>query len=689
MAIDYKEDNEEVKDELEYAALDFDDENVEIVSDSVFVDTNDYIVSEIRKNLKFNQLFEMAMEEKEAILEEKKAKFGMENSEASECIIKTTEGLNKAEIELENEIGKEVESVDYFTYRIGDLEFSKEDLSIVNASKEEYDNCLEDAIKMRRDLKNIDKELKKIKLANSLFFRRRYTYRSDEYQLSCFKVNKAEKLNEDEEFLRKFDFLKSLSSVGRQKLRDLLIKSEMVGTAVETLENNGKESKDLKTREGQVEVLKEALGRTVSDEDYAELIEFINATRERVKSKEFDDAGIEVDDSESGKLIKAFVDDLEKSRKNSKAIDEMIKEFSGIEAQSEEVESTVKSTVEETKVEENNVEEIDETEMFDEIAQAETEEQKDSDIDIQNNMIVTLVLESGKFKTIVEEIRKREKDIYAEKRAEIIHSIDKKMKSSRLAAKYVERDKVELAGLLEAPIKVEEDGCLIKDLFIRPEDVYLANINEEEYTKLLEDLDEIKKDRKAVEKDIRVNRRAARRSPDGGYLADIDLSRMNEEKEAIIAAQENAEARIAFAEFFANLNEEQLHRTVLFISAIGERNNSQAQADELKEQLKALEEEQDEYRKPVMEQALVELAKEGAISKNQHQELVNYIRGYQKGFEDGTYRVIDDYERDESTLAQVVYDYIDLINKNREKMKTQEQKSKSKKEQDDDGDIDI
>ena len=37
---------------------------------------------------------------------------------------------------------------------------------------------------------------------------------SDEYQLSCFKVKKQDKLNEDEDFLRKYDFLSSLSAEG-------------------------------------------------------------------------------------------------------------------------------------------------------------------------------------------------------------------------------------------------------------------------------------------------------------------------------------------------------------------------------------------------------------------------------------------------------------------------------------------
>ena len=50
----------------------------------------------------------------------------------------------------------------------------------------------------------------------------------------------------------------------------------------------------------------------------------------------------------------------------------------------------------------------------------------------------------------------------------ISQELDKKMKSQRLAEKYIEDDKAELAGLLESPIKVEEDGCLFGDLFMVP-----------------------------------------------------------------------------------------------------------------------------------------------------------------------------------------------------------------------------
>ena len=714
MAIDFKDESEELDDELEYAELNYSEKDgVETVTDSMFTDADDYVVSEIRKNAKFNQLFERAIETKDSIIEERKERFGLGNSEASEVIINGTAKLVEEKVKLESVIGKEIERVDYFTYRIDGIEYSSEDLDLINTTREEYNNHVEDAIKMKRDVKHIEKELRRIKLANTLFFRRRYTYKSDEYQLNCFKVNKTDKLNENEEFLKKCDFLSSLPIEEYIQLKGFFKKSEAIGEAVDVLENNGKAKKELESREGQVELLKEVFEKNVSSEEYAELVEFIKATRERAKSKDYDTSKVEVDNSESGKLIRAFVNDIERKRKDFKSVDEMLRKFSEMnkEAKKEELEipsveferdEESETPDEEIEAEEAELEQVDEVEdeeteleQVDEVEDEETElEQENPEVDIENNMIVTLVLESGKFKKIIEVIREKEKSIYDAKRTDISHAIDRKMKSSRLAAKYVEREKVELAGLLESPIKVEEDGCLIKDLFIRPEDLYLATLKDEEYANLLDKLDQIKKDKRAVEKDIRINRREARKSGTGAYLADIALNQMLEEKEAIIMAKENTEAEIAFAEFFGKLSEEKLHRTVLFISAIGEMKNSKAQAEELKEQLIELEEEQDEYRKPVMRQALVSSVKNGAVSKEQHQELVNYIRGYQKGFEDGTYRVIADYERDDSTLGQVVYDYIDLINENIEKIKAKEGQQdqpqpKTNKEQDDDGDIDI
>ena len=89
------------------------------------------------------------------------------------------------------------------------------------------------------------------------------------------------------------------------------------------------------------------------------------------------------------------------------------------------------------------------------------EQQEDSEKDTENNMIVTLVLESGKYRKIIEAIREREKDLYAEKRVEIRHKLAEKSKRQRLAEKYIQTDKAELAGLLELPIQVEEDGCFI------------------------------------------------------------------------------------------------------------------------------------------------------------------------------------------------------------------------------------
>ena len=694
MAIDQDKENEKLEDGIDFATLDFDMENegIEIVSDSVLVGTTDCVVKEMRSNPKYEALFEKAIGTKREIIEERKAAWGTSNSEASDLIINTTESLNRTQYELEQESGEEIERVDYFTYRINGTDFSRDDLSIINATREEYDTCLEDAMKMKRDVRKIDRELRRIKLANSLLFRKSYTYKSDEYQLSCFRVNKTEKLNEDEAFLRKFDFIRSLSTEGYGLLRDLFVKSEMVGNALKTLEANGKEKQDMESREGQIALLREALERSVSSEEYAGLVEFINETIERVSSKDYDKSEVKFDNSEIGKSIKGFVNDLGKRKRDEKSIEEMLEKFAELNAEGKEDKPEV-------DIQAIEFEEIEDPEVFEEAVksdgttQIEVEEEQPkeemSEKDIQNNMIVSLVLEGGKYRAMMQAIRDREKVIYN-------RMIDKKMKNYRMAKKYIESDKAKLGGLLEIPIKPEEDGCYFGNLFIMPEDLDLANLDKKGYAELLEKLDEIKKDRKAVEKDMRMNRREARRSKDSGYLADIALYQIENERDAIIEAQETTETEIKIAEFFAGLTEEQLHRTVLLIGAIGEKRDSEEKAKALNAQLENLEGAAKEDRQPIMEEALIELIREKIIPREEHKALVTYIRGYQKGFEDGTYKIVEGYGSDESSLGQVVYDYLDLMERNMDKIKINESKeqqspietpAKAKKEQDDDGDI--
>lgn len=684
MAIDFDKKNETVDTEFDFAALNSveEDDGIEIVSDNIFLGSIDYIVYEIRKNPKFEELFRKANEAKNTSIEERKAIWGQTNSEASDLIINTTASLNKTQEDLAKATGQEIERVDYFTYIINGTEFAREDLSIRTTASEEYEARLDNAIKMRRDVKNIDKELRRISLAKAIFFSRRYTG-PDEYQLSCFKTNKTEKLNEDESFLRKYDFLKSLSDKEFGMLRDLFVKSEMVGEALKTLENNGKERIETESKEGQIALLKDALE---TSEGYAELVDFIRAAEKKVSARDYDASEVTMDNSELGKLIKAFVNDFERNKDKKKSVSEMFQKFKELDAEIKEADSA-KQDIKFEEIEDKEVfEEAVKSEKTAEISFKEEPKQELTEKEIENNMLVSLVLEGGKYKKMMQEIRKREEVIYQRK-------IDEKLKSYRLAAKYIESDKVELAGLLETPIKPEKDGCYIGDLFVIPEDLDLATLDEKGYAELLDKLDEIKKDKKNLGKDIKRNRKEAKKSVDGAYLADIVLNQMDDEMAAILEAQETAEIEIKIAEFFAGLTEEQLHRTALLISAIGEKRNSKEQAEDLKAQLSNIDETAKEDRQPIMEEALVELVREKVIPRAEHQELVKYIRGYQKGFEDGTYKIVEGYGRDESSLAQVVYDYIDLMERNMDKIKKKEEQAqeqtdiKAKKDQDDDGDI--
>ena len=98
-----------------------------------------------------------------------------------------------------------------------------------------------------------------------------------------------------------------------------------------------------------------------------------------------------------------------------------------------------------------------------------------------------------------------------------------------------------------------------------------------------------------------------------------------------------------------------------------------------------------------MKQAFVELVKEGIVSKEQHKELINYIREYQIGFETGKYKVISEWEKEDSAIGEVVYDYLDFMEDNIGTIKKHEEQVKStstaapkgnvKRDQDDDGDI--
>ena len=130
MAIDFDKKNETVDTEFDFAALNSveEDDGIEILSDNIFLGSIDYIVYEIRKNPKFEELFRKANEAKNASIEERKAIWGQTNSEASDLIINTTASLNKTQEDLAKATGQEIERVDYFTYIINGTEFAREDL---------------------------------------------------------------------------------------------------------------------------------------------------------------------------------------------------------------------------------------------------------------------------------------------------------------------------------------------------------------------------------------------------------------------------------------------------------------------------------------------------------------------------------------------------------------------------------
>ena len=694
MAKDFDENNENLEDKLTYADLDYDadyDEEIEIVGNTIFTGVTDYIVHEIRNNPRFEAIFRVANDAKNDMMGKKKADFDESNNEASGIIINNSAELNKAEYELEKALGKSVERINYFEYDIGGLELRKEDLGLINASREDYDTCLEDARRMKRSIKRIGKEIGRLKLAK-VFSLRRYTFSNEEERLGYLKDEKKEKLADDEEFLKKYDFInEEISTENYALLSELFAKSEIVGKALATLQKNYKEQIEMESKDGQVALLKEAFKDYIAPDDYEALISFIDAAREKVKAKDYDSSEIQTDRSELGKIIKWFVTDLEKAKSDTKSIEEMMEKFEQLNAAMGEKERV---DVQPLEFEHVSDEEFEKAKIN---GKLEIVEQEDSEKDTENNMIVTLVLESGKYRKIIEAIREREKDLYAEKRVEIRHKLAEKSKRQRLAEKYIQTDKAELAGLLELPIQVEEDGCFIGDRFFIPEDVNLATISEKQYAELLDKLDEIKRDKKGIDKDIKKNRKEARKSYsyDRGYWADIELHQMKLARDEVADAEQGTKNEIKIAEFFGNLGQEELHRTILFLGAIGEAMDAKTQIDELKEQETKLANEEDSVRKPIMHKALLELVKEGVVTKDVHKELVKYIRGYQKGFEDGTYVRKDGYERDNSELGQVVYDYIDLINNNIDKVKKGEEQEQAQlhiqfnKDKDDDGDIEI
>lgn len=716
MAIDFEEENEE---ELDWAALNERDDDNETLDTTMLVGTSDYIVHEIRKSPRFEKLFRMANSLKNDIVDVRKAAIGTSNSEASATIVDNTETLVKMHTKLEKIVGEDIKNVDYYTYIINGTEFTQDDLSIRESKQEEYDLCFDDAVKMKKSLKGLDKELRKIRFGNALSLNRNFSFKSEEYQISCLQVEKQVKLEEDEEFLRKFEFVKSLTGDEFALLREFFKKSVMIGNAVETLEKNGREKKELESKAGQVDLLKRVFEENIAKDEYDALLQFIDEARVKVSAKGYDSSEVRVDDSELGILIRRFVEDLARNRKDARSVEIMFDDFKELDSvvkKQKKPEAKVEEEVAEEQAEEAPAEEsknpfkplefekIEDKKVFEDAVKKEkVEETKTEETEqekkvkaSENDMIVSCVLEKSKFKEMMQKIRDREEKIYTERRTKLNRELDKKMRAQRLAEKYIEDDKVELAGLLETPIEVDEDGCFFGNLYMVPSDVEFANIDEKGYEELLDQLDQIKKDEKAIEKDIKMNRKSVKKSGGSDFVADVAVYKMQKKKDEVHEARLLVEGDIKVSEFFAGLTTEELHRTVLFVGAIGEKNRNKEEIEKIADDLTAAKNEED--RPAVMRQALLELVKEGIVPREQHKELVEYIRGYQKGFESGKYKAIDEWEREESAIGEVVYDYLDLIEDNIDKVKKHEEeqaqtesastpKGNAKKEQDDDGDI--
>jgi hypothetical protein len=715
MAIDFEEENEE---ELDWAALNERDDDNETLDTTMLVGISDYIVHEIRQDPRFEKLFRMANSLKNDIVDVRKAAIGTSNSEASATIVDNTEALIKMHTRLEKIVGEDIEKVDYYTYIINGTEFTQDDLEIINSSQEEYDLCFDDAVKMKKSLKGLDKELRKIRLGNALSLNRNFSFKSEEYQLSCLQVEKQTKLEEDEDFLRKYDFVNSLTGDQFALLREFFGKSVMIGNAVETLEKNGREKKELESKAGQVDLLKRVFEENIAKNEYEALLQFIDEARVKVSAKGYDSSEVRVDDSELGILIRRFVEDLARNRKDARSVEIMFDDFKELDSvvkKQKEQEVKVEEEVAEEQAEEAPAEEsknpfkplefekIEDKKVFEDAVKKEkVEEPKTEETEqekkvkaIENDMIVSCVLEKSKFKDMMQKIRDREEKIYQERRKKINQELDKKMKSQHTAESYIEDEKAKLAGLLETTIEVDEDGCFFGDLYMVPSDVEFANIDEKGYEELLDQLDQIKKDEKAIEKDIKMNRKSVKKSGGSDFVADVAVYKMQKKKDEVHEARLLVEGDIKVSEFFAGLTTEELHRTVLFVGAIGEKNRNKEEIEKLADELTAVKSEVD--RLAVMKQAFVELVKEGIVSKEQHKELMKYIREYQKGFESGKYKVISEWEREESAIGEVVYDYLDFMEENIDTIKKHEEQVKStqtaapkgnvKREQDDDGDI--
>ena len=677
MARDIDEEiNDAMNEEIDFASLDEDyDLDNNNTRGSILVDTYAYIVHEIRKNPKFENMFEAVNAEKESIIEEKYKGFEEGNNQAVDTIVSKSYALNELELAFEKSTGREMNRVDYFTYEIDGVEYGKEDLAFVDVEQGEYDACLTKTIALRKSVKHLEKVLKRVELANKFTLRRNSAGSSEEWQISCLLVDKREKLMDGEAFLKKYEFINSLSDEELTQLRMVFAKAEIIGNALATIEENSKEQKSIEQNEGKGKIISDIFEKSIADgiisqEDYDELLKFIEETKQRVKSFE----ETEKDDSELGNTIRDFVYYIDNTVNRDKEFMKMINSFK---------EDKVKEEIEQTPLEFAPLKENEKTEEIN--AEKEKTNQEISKA-AEDNLIVSFILESGKLKRIVGSIRDKEKDLCAEARIKINRELDQAYKDEGNATRYVETELPELSKLLEIEITEENGECHFGDLVITADDLELAKISEEEYEEKLDNLDEIVKAEKQVNKDIRAVRRREALGIDRSYPAAVDLYLMTSERDRIAEDREKVQREIKISELFAGFSEEELSRTSLFIKAAQLKEDSSKKTRDLT--TKIVELEQPEGRQLLIEKALVECVKDGEISKEDNTELFNFILKIRDGVRSGKYQYVDSYERDESEDGLVVYDYIGLLDKNIAEME-KEKASKQSKDIDDDGDIDL
>ena len=705
MARDIDEEiNEAMADDFDYASLDEDYDYD--TTGSILVDTYAFITHEIRRNPKFEEMFELVNEEKNAVINEKNARFKEENDAATGVIVSNSQELNELENDFEDSIGQEINRIDYFTYEIDSVEYSKDDLGFVDVEREEYEDCLAETKELKTSVRKLEKAFNRAKLASKFAFRRDTSYRSEEYQISCLLVSKREKLLDGEAFLRRYEFINSLSEENYKKLRLMFAKAEIIGNALEVLENNGKEQEELGKSEGQSQLVEGIFEKkieegVISQADYDELIKFIEDTKQKVSEfDEYNFGEIPKDDSDIGSTVYGFVYEIDTNSSKDKAFSEMIDALR--ENKEDDVEENIEDKeIEETEtIEENGKEEdtkkVEETEKGIKAEDSEAKvEEATSELgkEAEDNLIVSFILESNKLMKVVEKIQNRERKIYVKA---LNHKLDEAYKNERLAIKEIEEDMSELSEMLGVEVSEDNGECYFGNLAITVEDLSLAYMSEKEYETKLDLLDNIKRDERKITRDINSIRRREKIDVNRGNNSACNLFLMNKKRDKLTGEKENIQRELKIAEWFSGLTEREISIINVFVETSEFKITTSKRINELTEKIVELDEkavalDEPEYRQSIMEKALTECVKDGEISKAENKELFDSILKIRKELRCGKYQGFEDYGRDESESALVVYDYINLLDRNIEelKKKKEQEQEKNKDKDDDDGNIDI